>query len=178
MCGFWFLYCSKLPFILLMLKPILIWSKSKHTPSTNSSIITFHKGLKFWFNMLKECYQLLSMTYCNHISQEWAKLIFLMLIKQVIIDKGYDGAKADLWSCGVVLFVLMAGYLPFDEPNIMNLYKKVICFWEMSKYICTTSGWIQMLWEGAVWGPTFHGIKPFGPNLPNWLSLPLKVLHH
>ncbi|KAJ8629806.1 hypothetical protein MRB53_023129 [Persea americana] len=45
---------------------------------------------------------------------------------EVIIDKGYDGAKADLWSCGVVLFVLMAGYLPFDEPNIMNLYKKRI----------------------------------------------------
>eukprot|EP00268_Persea_americana_P068547 TRINITY_DN955_c0_g2_i1.p1 TRINITY_DN955_c0_g2~~TRINITY_DN955_c0_g2_i1.p1 ORF type:complete len:439 (+),score=98.87 TRINITY_DN955_c0_g2_i1:1022-2338(+) len=44
---------------------------------------------------------------------------------EVIIDKGYDGAKADLWSCGVVLFVLMAGYLPFDEPNIMNLYKKI-----------------------------------------------------
>ncbi|GLJ16543.1 hypothetical protein SUGI_0282970 [Cryptomeria japonica] len=44
---------------------------------------------------------------------------------EVIIDKGYDGAKADLWSCGVILFVLMAGYLPFDEPNIMALYKKI-----------------------------------------------------
>jgi serine/threonine protein kinase len=46
---------------------------------------------------------------------------------QVIDDKGYDGAKADLWSCGVILFVLMAGYLPFDEPSLMTLYKKV-CF--------------------------------------------------
>ncbi|XP_077237569.1 CBL-interacting serine/threonine-protein kinase 9-like [Tasmannia lanceolata] len=44
---------------------------------------------------------------------------------EVILSKGYDGAKADLWSCGVILFVLMAGYLPFDEPNIMNLYKKI-----------------------------------------------------
>ncbi|XP_068636598.1 CBL-interacting serine/threonine-protein kinase 23-like isoform X2 [Aristolochia californica] len=44
---------------------------------------------------------------------------------EVLVDKGYDGAKADLWSCGVVLFVLMAGYLPFDEPNVMNLYKKI-----------------------------------------------------
>ncbi|EFJ12879.1 hypothetical protein SELMODRAFT_234951 [Selaginella moellendorffii] len=44
---------------------------------------------------------------------------------EVINDKGYDGAKADLWSCGVILFVLMAGYLPFDEPNLMNLYKKI-----------------------------------------------------
>eukprot|EP00253_Pinus_taeda_P014224 PITA_14224 len=44
---------------------------------------------------------------------------------EVIMDKGYDGAKADLWSCGVILFVLMAGYLPFDEPNIIALYKKI-----------------------------------------------------
>jgi 5'-AMP-activated protein kinase catalytic alpha subunit len=44
---------------------------------------------------------------------------------QVINDKGYDGATADLWSCGVILFVLMAGYLPFDESNLLTLYKKV-----------------------------------------------------
>ncbi|GLJ18891.1 hypothetical protein SUGI_0337560 [Cryptomeria japonica] len=44
---------------------------------------------------------------------------------EIINDKGYDGATADLWSCGVILFVLMAGYLPFDEPNVMALYKKI-----------------------------------------------------
>ncbi|XP_073016478.1 CBL-interacting serine/threonine-protein kinase 23 isoform X2 [Primulina eburnea] len=44
---------------------------------------------------------------------------------EVINDKGYDGAKADLWSCGVILFVLMAGYLPFEESNLVTLYKKI-----------------------------------------------------
>ncbi|CAN8295922.1 unnamed protein product [Cochlearia groenlandica] len=44
---------------------------------------------------------------------------------EVLSDKGYDGAAADAWSCGVILFVLMAGYLPFDEPNLMTLYKRI-----------------------------------------------------
>ncbi|KAK4751166.1 hypothetical protein SAY87_004648 [Trapa incisa] len=44
---------------------------------------------------------------------------------EVINNKGYDGAKADLWSCGVVLFILMACFLPFEESNLMALYKKI-----------------------------------------------------
>ncbi|KAF6167455.1 hypothetical protein GIB67_031656 [Kingdonia uniflora] len=44
---------------------------------------------------------------------------------EVVNSKGYDGAKADLWSCGVILFVLMAGYLPFEDSNLMSLYKKI-----------------------------------------------------
>ncbi|KAJ0240092.1 Protein kinase domain-containing protein [Hirschfeldia incana] len=47
------------------------------------------------------------------------------LAPEVLTMKGYDAAKADVWSCGVILFVLMAGYLPFEDKNIMVMYKKI-----------------------------------------------------
>uniref|UniRef100_M8C6M4 non-specific serine/threonine protein kinase n=1 Tax=Aegilops tauschii TaxID=37682 RepID=M8C6M4_AEGTA len=43
---------------------------------------------------------------------------------EVLRDKGYDGAKADLWSCGVILYVLLAGSLPFPDDNVVTMYKK------------------------------------------------------
>ncbi|XP_074581928.1 CBL-interacting protein kinase 6-like [Curcuma longa] len=43
---------------------------------------------------------------------------------EVVGKKGYDGEKADLWSCGVILFVLLAGFLPFQDENILSMYKK------------------------------------------------------
>ncbi|XP_077245431.1 CBL-interacting protein kinase 7 [Tasmannia lanceolata] len=44
---------------------------------------------------------------------------------EVVRRKGYDGPTADAWSCGVVLFVLLAGFLPFDDSNIALMYKKI-----------------------------------------------------
>ncbi|XP_042487091.1 CBL-interacting protein kinase 5-like [Macadamia integrifolia] len=44
---------------------------------------------------------------------------------EVINKRGYDGDKADIWSCGVVLFVLLAGYLPFQDANLMEMYRKI-----------------------------------------------------
>ncbi|KAF8392925.1 hypothetical protein HHK36_021165 [Tetracentron sinense] len=46
-------------------------------------------------------------------------------IFSVIANKGYDGAAADVWSCGVILFELLAGFIPFDDRNLMNLYRKI-----------------------------------------------------
>ncbi|KAL2899380.1 CBL-interacting protein kinase 2 [Bienertia sinuspersici] len=44
---------------------------------------------------------------------------------EIISRKGYDGAKADIWSCGVILYVLLAGFLPFHDSNLMEMYRKI-----------------------------------------------------
>lgn len=44
---------------------------------------------------------------------------------EVISRKGYDGGKSDIWSCGVILFVLLTGHLPFNDSNIMQMYRKI-----------------------------------------------------
>jgi serine/threonine protein kinase len=44
---------------------------------------------------------------------------------QVISGKLYAGPEVDVWSCGVILYALLCGTLPFDDENIPNLFKKI-----------------------------------------------------
>ena len=43
----------------------------------------------------------------------------------MIAGKKYEGLPADIWSCGVILFAMICGYLPFEDPNTACLYKKI-----------------------------------------------------
>ncbi|CAN8070715.1 unnamed protein product [Agarophyton chilense] len=41
-------------------------------------------------------------------------------------EQGYEGAKVDVWASGVILFGMLAGYLPFDEPATRALYRAIV----------------------------------------------------
>lgn len=44
----------------------------------------------------------------------------------MIAGKRYNGLQTDIWSSGVVLFAMICGYLPFEDPKTSNLYKKIL----------------------------------------------------
>lgn len=58
---------------------------------------------------------------------------------EVILHKSYDGAAADVWSCGVILFELLAGYLPFQDRSLTSLYRRI------SRAQFTFPGWFTPL---------------------------------
>ncbi|KAI4346629.1 hypothetical protein L6164_007510 [Bauhinia variegata] len=44
---------------------------------------------------------------------------------EVISGKLYAGPEVDVWSCGVILYALLCGTLPFNDENLPNLFKKI-----------------------------------------------------
>lgn len=44
---------------------------------------------------------------------------------EIVAGQNYHGAPSDIWSCGIILFALLTGHLPFDDENIRKLLMKV-----------------------------------------------------
>jgi 5'-AMP-activated protein kinase catalytic alpha subunit len=38
----------------------------------------------------------------------------------------YSPSAVDMWSSGVILFALVCGYLPFEDENTSDLYRRII----------------------------------------------------
>lgn len=55
---------------------------------------------------------------------------------EMIAGKKYNALRVDLWSCGVILFAMVSGFLPFEDPVTSNLYKKILsCDYEVPNWV-------------------------------------------
>lgn len=57
---------------------------------------------------------------------------------EMIAGKHYHGLPSDIWSCGIILYAMTCGYLPFEDPNTNKLYKKILaCDYSIPSSIST-----------------------------------------
>lgn len=45
---------------------------------------------------------------------------------EMIAGQKYQGELVDIWSCGIVLYALLCGFLPFEDPDTGKLYEKIL----------------------------------------------------
>lgn len=51
---------------------------------------------------------------------------------ELVTGREYIGSMVDIWSMGVLLYALLCGFLPFEDDNIVVLYRKI----QMGDYDC------------------------------------------
>eukprot|EP00741_Cyanophora_paradoxa_P001769 tig00000073_g1715.t2 len=81
---------------------------------------------------------------------------------EIVMGTKYNGMEADVWSCGVVLYALLTGKLPFDDENMQRLLGKVRSgIFTMPAHLCPDAK--DLIWKMLTVDPTkrisVEGIK-------------------
>jgi len=45
---------------------------------------------------------------------------------EMIAGEAYSGKRVDIWSSGVILYAMICGFLPFEDPDTAKLYGKIL----------------------------------------------------
>lgn len=95
---------------------------------------------------------------------------------EVISGKLYAGPEIDIWSCGVILYVMLCGRLPFDDEYIPTLFKKINSGqYHLPSHLSEDARYLlsRMLVVDPVRRITINEIRQlpwFNQNLPHYLQ--------
>ncbi|XP_004490378.1 serine/threonine-protein kinase SAPK2-like [Cicer arietinum] len=101
---------------------------------------------------------------------------------EVLTRKEYDGKIADVWSCGVTLFVMLVGAYPFEDPedpkNFRKTISKIISVqYKVPDYVRVSMECINLLSQIFVANPEKRITIPEIKNHPWFLrNLPIELM--
>ena len=47
-------------------------------------------------------------------------------VPEILKRTKYDGFKSDIWCCGIILFAMLSGYLPFEGADNKTLFRHIL----------------------------------------------------
>lgn len=103
---------------------------------------------------------------------------------EVISGKLYAGPEVDIWSCGVIVYALLCGTLPFDDESIPYLFRKIKGgIYILPSYLTDSSKDLisKMLVTDPLKRINIDEIRQhpwFRQQLPRYLAMPVRLGSH